>query len=138
MSHEDPKEEPVTAMVLLRPASGRPITGASRITAQTLGEYAPDPADVETVGAALAREGFEVGPMVGVAISVTAPRRRFEEVFGTPVAAAQDGGWQTVGTDGAGTREIPYGRLPEEVAARVQAVTFEPPAETTPDDASWP
>lgn len=135
MSPEEAQPEPVVAMVVLRPASGRPITGDSRITAENLGDYAPDPADAEAVAAALAGEGFEAGPLVGIAMSMSGPRRRFEEVFGTTVAPAEDGGWVA----GGGTRELPRERLPDEIADRVQAVVFEPPAETTsPGDTALP
>ena len=54
-------EDLVVALVLLRPASGRPLTGASRVTAETLEQYAPDPADAESVAGALREQGFEDG-----------------------------------------------------------------------------
>ena len=38
-------------------------------------------------------EQFEVGPHVGIAMAITAPRRTFERVFGTVVEDAADGGW---------------------------------------------
>lgn len=115
------------ALVVLRPASGRPITGDSKITAETLSEFAPDPADAEAVASALAEAGYEVGPMVGVAMSVTAPRQRFEDGFGVQLKAADEGGWIVA----AGTRSLPVDRLPAEAARRVQAVELEPPTELT-------
>ena len=121
-------EDPVVALVLLRSASGRPISGASRITAETLGQYAPDPADVESVTRALQAEGFEVGPLGGIAMSIAAPRRTFERIFGSRVEDAKDGGWVAE----SGARELPLERLSQELAGRVEAVTFEPPAETVP------
>lgn len=129
MSGGDPDKEPVVALVVLRPASGREITGASQITAETLGAYEPDPADAQVVAAALADEGFEVGPLVGIAMSVAAPRRRFEEVFGVKLTQAHDGGWRVVGEDSAAMRELPVDRLPAEAARRVHAIELEPPAE---------
>ena len=57
-------------------------------------------------------------------MSVAGPRDAFERYFGVPVRPADDGGW-VAGEDGA--RELP---LPAELAERVHAVTFEPPAET--------
>lgn len=131
MSGGDPYTEPVVALVVLRPASGRTITGVSEITAETLADYAPDPADAEVVAAALAGEQFEVGPLVGIAMSVAAPRRRFEEVFGVKLAEADEGGWQAVGEGAAGTRELPVDRLPADAARRIHAVELEPPAELT-------
>ena len=121
-------EELVVALAVLRPASGRPISGASRITAETLHEYAPDPADAERAAHALRTEGFEVGPLGGIAMSITAPRGTFERVFGTGVEPAPDGGWVSE----AGARELPLEQLGPELAGRLGAVTFEPPGETVP------
>ena len=123
----DPADEPVVALVVLRPASGRAITGDSEITAETLPEFAPDPADAEAVVSALADAGFEVGPVVGIAMSVTGPRRRFEDRFGVQLKPADEGGWIAA----SGTRSLPVDRLPAAVAGRVHAVELEPPAELT-------
>jgi hypothetical protein len=119
------KQETVVAMVVLRPASGRAVTGAPGITKETLHEFAPDRGDAETVARTLADAGFEVGPTVGIGMSIAAPRARFEEVFGTEVAEAEDGGWVAAGAG----RELPLDALPGAVRERVHAVTFEEPAE---------
>jgi hypothetical protein len=115
--------EDIVAMAVLRPASGRAITGRSQITAETLGQFAPDPGDVDAVTDALARAGFRVGPLVGVALSLAGPPAAFERYFGVRVRPAEDGGW-VAGEDG--TRELP---VPPELAGRVHAFTFEPPTE---------
>lgn len=119
------EQEPVVAMVVLRPASGRAVAGAEGITTETLHEFAPDRGDAEAVARTLADAGFEVGPTVGIGMSIAAPRTHFEEVFGTQVAEAEEGGWVV---SGAG-RELPLDALPGEVRERVHAVTFEEPAE---------
>jgi hypothetical protein len=119
------ERETIVALVVLKPGSGRAITGESVITAETLREFAPAPGDAEAVTRALAGAGFDVGPVVGVAMSVTGPRSRFEEFFGMEVADADDGGWVVAGGD----RELPLDALPEDVRRLVHAVTFEPPAE---------
>jgi hypothetical protein len=118
------EREEVVAIAVLRAASGRAITGSSRITAETLHEFAPDPGDVAAVAQTLGRAGFRVGPPVGVAMSLAGPRDAFERYFGVPVRPAEDGGW-VAGDDGG--RELP---VPHDLSDRVQAVTFEPPAET--------
>ncbi len=120
-------DEPVVALVLPRSATGRPLAGAPPITAETLRAHAPDPADADAVARGLRAEGFEVGPLGGIAMSIAAPRSTFERVFGTRVEDAADGGWVAAGLG----RELPLDRLAPELAARIQAVTFEPPAETT-------
>lgn len=94
-------EDPVVALVLVRPG------------------------EAEVVARALRAEGFQVGPHLGIAMAVTAPRRMFERFFGIEVEDAPDGGWVIEG----GRRELPLGALPPELAARIQAVTFEEPAE---------
>ena len=113
----------IVAMAVLEPASGRAITGGSQITAETLAEFAPDPGDVEAVTHALTRAGFRVGPLVGIAMSLAGPPATFERYFGVPVRPAQGGGWAAGEGD---TRELP---VPAELADRVHAITFEPPAE---------
>jgi hypothetical protein len=115
--------EQVVAIAVLKPASGRAITGTSQITAANLHEFSPAPGDAEAVAEALRRAGCQVGPLVGIAMSLAGPRDAFERYFGVTVRPAEDGGW--VAGD-AGARELP---VPEELADRVQAVTFEPPAE---------
>jgi hypothetical protein len=122
------EQEPVVAMVVLRPASGRAVAGEPGITTETLQEFAPDRGDAEAVARTLADAGFEVGPTVGIGMSIAAPRARFEEVFGTTVAEAEDGGWVVAGAG----RELPLGALPGDVRERVEAVTFEPSAEALP------
>jgi hypothetical protein len=110
---------------VLRPASGRAVAGAAPITTESLHEFAPDRGDAEAVARALADAGFEVGPTVGIGMSIAAPRERFEAVFGTAVAEAEDGGWVV---PGAG-RSLPLDGLPGAVRERVEAVSFEEPAE---------
>lgn len=119
------ERETIVALVLLKPGSGQVITGESVITAETLRDFAPDPGDADTVARALADAGFEVGPVVGVGMSVAGPRSRFEEVFGTTVEDAGDGGWVVAG----GARELPLDALSDPIRQRVHAVTFESPAE---------
>jgi hypothetical protein len=116
----------LVAIVVLRPASGRAITGQTAITAETLHEFSPDPGDVEAVTRVLADAGFTVGPVVGIAMSISGSRERFTSFFGVAVEDAETGGWEA-----EGRRELP---VPAALADRVHAVTFEPPAEavTTP------
>jgi len=81
------------------------------------------PEQAEGVARAL-RADFEVGPHLGIAMAITAPRRTFERVFGAKVEDAPDGGWMA-----GGRRELPLGQLPPELASRIDAVTFDEPAE---------
>jgi hypothetical protein len=128
----------VVAVVVLEPGSGRRITGDTRITAATVHDYAPDASDAEAVAEALASAGFEVGPLVGIAMSLAGPRSRFEDYFGTRVKDADDGGWLAVDQTGTATREVPLAAVPPPLARRVRAVTFEPPAELVAGEGEWP
>jgi hypothetical protein len=128
MTDDVNREEPVTAIVLLRSASGEEVTGRTPITADTLFRYAPDPADVERVSQGFREAGFEVGPPAGISLTVTGPLALFEEFFGVPVSRARDGGW-VAGDAAHARRELPSSALPPEVAARVSALTFDEPAE---------
>ena len=120
------EQEAVVAQVVLKPASGREITGDSIITADTLPSYLPSPEDASIVARELAGAGFDVGPLMGIGMTISGPRALFEDCFGTEVTESAEGGWVATG---AATRELPTDSLPEAVATRVHAVTFEPPAE---------
>ena len=125
------ESEEVFALVVLRPASGREIAGDTRITAETLSEFAPDPEEAAAAGRALAEAGFDVGSVLGISMPVSGSRALFEDYFGTTVRPASDGGWVAVDRAGSESRELPVSGLPGPVASRVHAVTLEPPAELT-------
>jgi hypothetical protein len=122
-------DEPVVAQVVLKPHSGQEITGDSILTQETLHEFLPDRADAETVARSLADAGFDVGPLVGIAMSITGPRLLFERYFHTSVSASEEGGW--VAGHHQARRELPPDSLPRPLAERVHAIVFEPPTETT-------
>ena len=129
MTDAPDRDEPVTAIVLLRPASGEEITGKTVITADTLARYAPDPEDAALVARSFHEAGFEVGPPGGISMAVTASLARFEKFFAATVARAPDGGWVTGDDAARGRRELPLSSLPQDIAGRVFAVTFDEPAE---------
>jgi hypothetical protein len=132
------ESEEVSALVVLRPASGREIAGDSQITAETLREFAPDPEEAAAAGRELAEAGFQVGSVLGISMPISGSRSLFEDYFGTSVRPAADGGWVAVDRAGSEGRELPVSKLPEPVASRVHAVTLEPPAELTGGDAVVP
>jgi hypothetical protein len=126
----------ISAQVLLRPASGRRIRGAA-ITSKNVAEFAP-PADVaEQVANAFRQEGFEVGPLVGVSFSITAPASEFERVFEVRLSLVREGSVKV-----AGKREdpdtLPVASLPPTIAERIEAVTFTPPPDFGPTSFSEP
>jgi hypothetical protein len=106
----------LSALVVLRPAGGRALTGDEVITSETVAEFLPAPDDAERVRAYFRDLGYDVGPLVAMSFSITGPGPRFEETFG----AQPDVG------------ELPLDRLPPEVSGAVQAVTFPPPPDFGP------
>jgi hypothetical protein len=121
----------MVVLVILRPASGRRITGDSEITAETLGQYEPSDEDVNAVRAAFGEAGFDVGPLVGVSFAATGPRALVERFFGTKVSTSSITGAHVVSDSGDLSRELPLGNIAVEVANRLEAATFEPPEEVS-------
>lgn len=121
------------ALVLLTARSGRKVTGDTPLTARTLPEYAPDPADVAVVAEILQAAGFTVGPLVGISMSIEGSPRLFDEFFGTQIMRTDDGGWAARGGNGSSGLELPTAQLPRQLRGRIAAVTFEPPAELLTD-----
>lgn len=134
-------EESVVALAVLQPASGPRRSGAP-ITAATLPEHAPDPGAARSVARVLEAAGFTVGPLVGIAMSVSGSSEAFQRYFGARIEHARDGGWVAVGASGEATRELPLSAVPDEIADILEAVTFEEPAEPvdgeTDTGGAWP
>lgn len=122
----------VVAQVVLRPSSGLTITGDTVITAANLPNYLPDPDHARTVVAQLRREGFDVGPVVGIGMSITGPIELFERFFATSIRIDDDGSAFAVGGDGVAARELPLDALPDDICQLLHSVSFEPPAEAVP------
>ena len=119
----------VSAQVLLHSASGTKITGETMITSENISEYAPSADTVAQAFAVLAELGFQVGEMVGISLSITAPASTFEKVFGLRLSQGEDGGIKVVANDGATGDEVPATNWPERLADLAMAVTFVPPPE---------
>lgn len=111
MRHDEPE---LSAEVVLRPPGG-PLTGREQITATTVGAFQPSTASFATAGEYFRSHGFTVWPGAGISFSITGPRAIFEREFGD-----------------VDSLELSLDRLPEDVAALVQAVTFTPPPEYGP------
>jgi len=116
----------LSALVVLRPARGR-LAGDEPITAETVGAYAPDAAGAAAAEAYFRDAGFSVTDRLGLSFSITAPASRFEDTFGTSLVE-RDAGVRTE----AGTLELPLERVPGDVAAAVETVTFTPPPDFGP------
>lgn len=122
------------ALVLLTARSGREVTGDTQLTARTLSEYAPDPADAAVVTEILHAAGFRVGPVLGISMSIEGSPGLFNEFFGTEVVRTEGGGWVAKSSNDSLRLELPTAKLPHQLQGRVAAVTFEPPVELLTDD----
>lgn len=127
-----PKEQVVSAQVILRSASGKVISSETIITAETIKDYVPAVEAVTRATAAFAAAGFEVGPMVGISFAITAPVSLFEQQFQTQLRLAEAGGVEAVKADGSGSYELPLAALPSSLANLVTAVAFSPPPDFGP------
>jgi hypothetical protein len=133
----------VSAQVLVRSASGARVRGDVPITSGNIAEYTPSTSDTEAVRHAFHAAGFIVGPLVGISCSITAPVARFESFFAVTLRVRADGAVQVSRGDGnaAGAEAsakgdegddaftLPLSALPADLADRIVAVTFTPPAD---------
>jgi hypothetical protein len=117
-----------SAQVILRSESGRHFRGDTAITAENVHEYAPSAEDVEAARPAFAAAGFETGKMVGISFSITAPASTFERFFHAKLQTDSRGLLKVKGGRAQGL-ELPLNALPRDLAERIVAVTFSPPAD---------
>jgi hypothetical protein len=123
-------ENPVlSAQVIVRSQSGKQIRGDTPITTQNLADYAPSEEDANFLRAAFARAGFQTGNLVGISFSITAPAAVFQHFFGVAIHKDAKGLIKVAGAADPEGLEFPLGRLPGELAQRIVAVTFSPPAD---------
>ena len=85
-----PRDPDVTAYVGLRNPTGVSVASAppSMLSAQNIQQMIATPQTREGARRWLESQGFNVERVSPMNIVVTAPRRRFEEVFGAPLAPA--------------------------------------------------
>lgn len=128
------KKQIVSAQVVLRSSEGKAIHGKTIITAQTIKDFAPSSEAVARATGAFANAGFDVGPMVGISFSITAPVSTFEEVFRTRLRREERGGVEAIKEDGSGSYELPLDSLAESITDLAVAVTFTPPPDFGPTE----
>lgn len=128
------KQQVVSAQVVLRPASGKSIRSQLAITAENIGDFLPSAETALTATQAFAAAGFEVGPVVGISFSITAPVETFEKVFDTHLRLEERGGIKAIGPDKSVSLELPLQALPKAITDNVEAVTFTPPPDFGPTE----
>jgi hypothetical protein len=124
---DQPRDPTISALVVLRPASGRTLDGQEAITAESVAEFEPDAAASAQTEAYFRKRGFEVDQPVGISFSITGPRSLFESTFGEQIVTEQSGGVLSSARPASGGLELPVEHLPAAVVRAVQAVTFTPP-----------
>ena len=141
----------VTALVVLRPPGGGSAVGSEPISRLQLDQIMPTDDDVGIVAEGFAAAGFDVSPMLGISMSITATCQTFEDVFG--VAIEPDGAtWKVIAQpepDRASNREsdresdreqstdeIPLDAVDTSIAGRVDRVLFEPTM-TLDEESTW-
>ncbi len=127
MSQND--EPMITAQVVLRPATGRTLTGHEEITRETLHEFLPDPQMAHRVAAAFADSGYEVGPVVGVSFSISARPAVIEQHFRVKLPLDQDGRLDFEDHTRRRGFELPLDALPPSLAEQILSISFGPPAD---------
>jgi hypothetical protein len=110
-----------SALVVLRSPETGSAAEEEQITASTIAAMSPDKAVAEHARRFFAGQGFELGPLIGISFSITAPAEQMERQFEGFERLAGGGG------------ELPLGGLPPEVRQSVRAVTVEAP----PDFGPW-
>jgi len=126
------EDEVVSAQAVLRPVSGRQIDLETLITAENVSQYEPSQETVEEASRVFRSLGFEVGSMVGISFSITAPVRIFMDIFKVHLRWTNRGGIECLSDDGVGRLELPITNLTEDLTRHLHAVTFTPPPDFGP------
>jgi subtilase family serine protease len=126
--------EIVSALVVLRPASGITIDADTEITSENINDFKPSLDDVVKISNVLTEMGFVVEDLVGISFAISAPASTFEKVLNTRLVKLEDGSINVMGEEGALSYEIPIKSLPESIAELVHSLTFVSPPDFGPTD----
>jgi subtilase family serine protease len=126
------KEKIISAQVILRPESGKSVTGQEAITSANIRDYTASQESFTAAAQAFQSAGFEVSAAGPTGFSITAPVKIFEQVFGTRLKEGERGGVEAVRKDETTSYELPLRGLDAELSRRVEAVTFTPPPDFGP------
>jgi hypothetical protein len=124
-----PSDDVLSALVIVRAASGRQLATADAIDASNLAEHAASPTAVSALQQAYGARGFDVGPFVGISFAIAARRSQFEREFGVLLSVGRDGAVTVRRQGRAPGSALPLDRLPASLREYIETVTFTPPAE---------
>jgi hypothetical protein len=117
----------ISAQVILRPAGGQRVENAADVRAETIGRYQPSADSVAAVRQAFASAGFQVGPVVGNSVSITAPVSTFETFFKIRLRRQDWGAVQIADASAGDEFTLPLDALPPPLPEHVAGVIFTPP-----------
>lgn len=124
--------EIISALILLLPASGISLEGHDQITSETIEAFSPPPDAYISVSEFFKSMDFEVGPLVGLSFSITAPSSAFKSLFKTELVKSPEGGIQSR----EGGPEIEPDSLPSNIRRLIQTITFDEPPDFGPKEFS--
>jgi hypothetical protein len=125
------KKKMISAQVILRPASGKSVTGQDAITSENIRDYMPSTETFTEAAQGFQAAGFEVSAEGPTGFSITAPAETFEKVFNTRLRS-DEGGVKSVRKDESADFELSLRGLPREISRHVEAVSFTPPPDFGP------
>jgi hypothetical protein len=124
-----PTDDMLSAMVIVRAASGRRLAGSDVIDATTLPAHVAAPADVSATQHACEAHGFTVGPYVGISFAITARQSQFENAFAVQLKVGRNGAVAVTRQGRALGQELPLDHLSTTLRERIETVTFTPPVD---------
>ncbi len=124
-----PADEVLSAVVIVRAASGRRLAGSKPIDTTTLPGHRASASDVATAQQGCAARGFSVGDYVGISFAITAARSVFEQQFGVQLDRDAGGDIHVVHDGKPLGLELPLDRLPASLRKVIDTVTFTPRVE---------
>jgi hypothetical protein len=124
-----PADEVLSAMVILRAASGRRLAGSAAIDTTSLAKHHAAAGDVVAAQRACKDLGFTVGPHVGISFAISAPRSTFEEQFGVKLMRGAGGAIEVARNGKPVGLELPLDQLAATLRKLIDVVSFMPPVE---------
>jgi hypothetical protein len=124
-----PTDDMLSAMVIVRAASGRRLAGSDAIDATTLSQHVAAPADVSATQRECTSRGFAVGPHIGISFAITARQSQFETEFAVQLSVGRNGAVTVTRQGRALGQELPLDHLSASLRERIETVTFTPPAD---------
>ena len=125
------KANMISAQVILRPASGKSVTGQDAITSENIRDFMPSTETFTAAAQGFQSAGFDVSAEGPTGFSITAPAATFEKVFKTRLRS-DDGGVRSVKKDESEDFELSLRSLPRELSRYVEAISFTPPPDFGP------